>query len=144
MNIQLHDPSAARRTLRARIIPALLLLLVGAFTGCVGYVDGPPRADLYVPSPSLGPEDFVYYPGYQVYYSSNRRQYVYQEGRSWVSRPAPRRVSAEVLNASPSVRLDFHDSPALHHATVVKQYPKRWSPPRNESPRKDPGPPDRH
>ena len=74
-------------------------------------------------------DDYVYYPGYQVYYSSNTRQYVYQEGRSWVSRPAPPRVSVDVLFASPSVRLDFHDSPAIHHAAVVRQYPKHWAPP---------------
>jgi hypothetical protein len=33
-----------------------------------------------------------------------------------------------MLLASPSVRMDFHDSPAQHHATVVKQYPKNWKP----------------
>jgi hypothetical protein len=74
-------------------------------------------------------DDYVYYPGYQVYYSSNRRQFTYLEGRSWVSRPAPPRVSVDVLFASPSVRLDFHDSPANHHASVVRQYPKDWAPP---------------
>jgi hypothetical protein len=73
-------------------------------------------------------DDYVYYPGYQVYYSSNRRQFTYLEGRSWVSRPVPPRVSVDVLFASPSVRLDFHDSPANHHASVVRQYPKDWAP----------------
>jgi hypothetical protein len=111
--------------------------LLGALTGCVGYVGGPqPHGGVYVEPPSVyvasgvvvQPE-YVYYPGYQVYYSSNTRQYVYQDGRSWVSRPAPPRVSANVLFASPSVRLDFHDSPASHHATVVRQYPKNWAPP---------------
>jgi hypothetical protein len=24
--------------------------------------------------------------------------------------------------------MDFHDSPANHHAAVVKQYPKNWAP----------------
>jgi len=33
----------------------------------------------------------------------------------WVSRPAPMGVSADVLLASPSVKMDFHDSPANHH-----------------------------
>jgi hypothetical protein len=74
-------------------------------------------------------DDYVYYPGYQVYYSGSRRQYTYLEGRSWVSRPAPPRVSADVLIDSPSVRLDFHDAPASHHATVVQTYPKSWTPP---------------
>lgn len=73
--------------------------------------------------------DYVYYPGYQVYYRSNTRQYLYMDGRSWVSRPAPSRVSVEELFASPSVRLDFHDSPSIHHATVVRLYPKHWVPP---------------
>ena len=108
--------------------------LLGVLTGCVGYVDGP-RGEVYAPAPGVYAEgavvqqdDYVYYPGYQVYYSSNRRQYVYRDGRSWVSRPAPPRVSANVLLASPSVRVDFHDSPANHHAQVAKQYPKNWAP----------------
>ena len=116
---------------------ALGAALLGALAGCVGYEDGPRPARVYAPPPPpvyvesavVVPDDYVYYPGYQVYYSSNRRQYIYQEGRSWVSRPAPPRVSVNVLLASPSVRLDFHDSPAIHHAAVVRQYPKRWAPP---------------
>jgi len=82
-------------------------------------------------------DDYVYYPGYQVYYSSNRRQYVYQEGRSWVTRPAPRGVSVNLLLSSPSVRLDFHDSPAQHHATIARQYPKNWVPPGGNQGQKD-------
>ena len=112
--------------------------LLGALTGCVGYVDRPhhDHARGYPPPPPVYLErgvavqdDYVYYPGYEVYYSSNRRQYIYQDGRSWVSRPAPPRVPVDVLFASPSVRLDFHDSPSIHHATVVRQYPKHWAPP---------------
>jgi hypothetical protein len=73
--------------------------------------------------------DYMYYPGYEVYYSGSTRQYVYLEGSAWVSRPAPPRVSVDVLFASPSVRLDFRDAPASHHATVVQTYPKTWTPP---------------
>ena len=105
-------------------------------TGCIGYVDRPRAGTVYVEPPSVYVEggvvvqdDYVYYPGYQVYYSNNRHQYMYLEGRSWVTRPAPPHVSAEVLLASPSVRLDFHDAPSFHHATVVRQYPKHWAPP---------------
>jgi hypothetical protein len=124
------------KTKRSKIGFVLCAALLGALTGCVGYVDEPRHGRVYVEPPSVYVEsgvvvqdDYVYYPGYQVYYSSNRRQYIYREGRSWVSRPAPPRVSVGVLFASPSVRLDFHDSPANHHATVVRQYPKHWAPP---------------
>src|ERR1035437_1129239 len=93
---------------------------LGALAGCTGYVNGPRAGRVCVEPPSVYVEsevvvqpEYVYYPGYQVYYSSNTRQYVYLDGRSWVSRPAPPRVSADVLFASPSVRLDFHDSPAI-------------------------------
>jgi hypothetical protein len=107
----------------------LCAALLGTLTGCVGYVDGP-RAGIYAePSVAVVQDDYVYYPGYEVYYSSSRHQYAYREGNAWVSRSAPRGVSANVLMASPSVRMDFHDSPAQHHAAVVKQYPKNWSPP---------------
>ncbi len=110
--------------------------LCGALTGCIGYVDRPHPHHAYTQPPPVFVEsvvvvqdDYVYYPGYQVYYSSNRRRYIYQEGRSWVSRPAPPRVSVDVLFASPSVRLDLHDAPAIHHAKVVRQYPRHWAPP---------------
>ena len=104
-------------------------VLLGTLTGCVGYVDGP-RAGYYAePSVAVVQDDYVYYPGYEVYYSSSRHQYAYREGRAWVSRPAPRGVSVNVLMASPSVRMDFHDSPAQHHAAIVRQYPKNWAPP---------------
>lgn len=110
------------------------LALLGLLTGCVGYVDGP-REGAYTP-PSVymeagvaGQDDYIYYPAYQVYYSTYRRQYVYLHGRTWVSRPTPPRVSVNVLFASPSVRVDFHDSPANHHAEIARQYPKHWAPP---------------
>ena len=104
-------------------------VLLGTLTGCVGYVDGP-RAGYYAePSVAVVQDDYVYYPGYEVYYSSSRNQYAYREGRAWVSRPAPRGVSINVLQTSPSVRMDFHDSPAQHHAAIVRQYPKNWAPP---------------
>jgi len=104
-------------------------VLLGTLTGCVGYVDGP-RAGYYAePSVAVVQDDYVYYPGYEVYYSSSRHQYAYREGSAWVSRPAPRGVSVNVLLASPSVRMDFHDSPAQHHAAIVRQYPKNWAPP---------------
>jgi hypothetical protein len=116
---------------------ALGAAVLGALTGCVSHEDGPRHSQAYAPPPPpyvesrvvVVQDDYVYYPGYQVYYSSNRRQYIYQDGRSWVTRPAPPRVSVDVLLASPSVRLDFHDSPAVHHTQIVRQYPKHWAPP---------------
>lgn len=120
-------------------------LLAGMLAGCVGYVEEPRR--VYVAPPAVQVEtavvvedDYVYYPSYQVYYSSRHHHYVYLEGRSWVTRPAPPRVSVDVLFRSPSVRLGFRDSPSLHHAEVVRQYPRRWSPPRsapNRPPNRD-------
>jgi len=114
-------------------IAALSLL-----TGCVGFVNGP-RGEVYVPAPSVYveggvtvQEDYVYYPAYQVYYSSYRHQYVYRDGRSWVSRPAPPHVAVNVLISSPSVKVGFHDSPANHHAEIVRQYPERWAPPESK------------
>jgi len=108
------------------VLGAVLLVTL---TGCVAYVDGP-RAGIQVePYVFVTQDDYVYYPGYEVYYSSSRRQYAYLEGGAWVSRPAPRGVSVNVLLASPSVRMDFHDSPAHHHAAMVRKYPRNWAPP---------------
>ena len=99
-------------------------------------LDGPSHSRVYASSPSMYVEsgatfqdEYVYYPSYQIYYSSTRRQYIYQHNHTWVTRATPPRVSAEVLIASPSVRLDFHDAPAIHHASIVRQYPKKWAPP---------------
>jgi len=108
--------------------------LLGALTGCVGYVEEPhhvyaPPPPVYVERQVVVQPQYVYYPSHQVYYASHTRQYVYRDGRSWVSRPAPPRVSVDVLFASPSVRLDFRDSPSVHHASVVRQYPRNWKPP---------------
>jgi hypothetical protein len=133
---RLKRDNSLNRTKSSKIGFVSGVALIGALTGCVGYVDGPRYGRGYPPPPPayvgggvVMQDDYVYYPGYQVYYSSNRRQYIYQDGRSWVSRPAPPRVSVDVLFASPSVRVDFHDAPAIHHASVVQTYPKNWTPP---------------
>lgn len=109
------------------------IVLLTPLTGCIGYVDGPRAGGGYGAPPVVvttyvAPDDYVYYPGYEVYYSSSRHQYAYRDGRNWVSRPAPRGVSVNVLLASPSVRMDFHDSPGNHHAAIARQYPKNWKP----------------
>ena len=117
------------------VLGAVFLL---ALTGCVAYVDRPPQGSVYVAPPVVVvQDDYIYYPDYEVYYSSSRHQYAYQEGRAWVSRPAPRGVSVDVLFASPSVRMDFHDSPEHHHAEVVRQYPGHRAQPGSNQGRND-------
>jgi hypothetical protein len=74
-------------------------------------------------------DDYVYYPWFEVYYSNSRHQYGYRDGNSWAWRPAPPHVEINVLLGSPSVRMDFHDSPAVHHEAVVRSYPKNWKQP---------------
>jgi hypothetical protein len=71
-------------------------------------------------------DDYVYYPGYEVYYSNTRHQYVYQDGRSWVTRAEAPRGFAQARASAASVQVDFHDTPERHHAEVVKSYPKNW------------------
>ena len=108
---------------------ALGAVLLLTLTGCVGYVDRPPQGSVYMAPPVVVvQDDYVYYPDYEIYYSSSRHQYAYMEGGAWVARPGPRGVSVDVLLASPSVRMDFHDSPAHHHAAVVQKYPRNWAP----------------
>src|SRR3954463_14583044 len=108
----------------------LAVAVLGTLTGCIGYVDGP-RAGVYVEPPSVQVAvgyDYVYYPSYEVYYSSSQRQYIYLDGGAWVTRSSPPGISVNVLFASPSVRVDFHDAPSLHHATMAQMYPKNWAP----------------
>jgi hypothetical protein len=68
-------------------------------------------------------DDYVYYPDYAIYYNTSRHQYAYLNGGAWVFAAMPYGVSAEVLFASPSVHMDFHDSPEHHHAEMVHRYP---------------------
>jgi len=109
-------------------------VLLAALTGCMtegsgqrsGYRD---RPAVQVQATAVFQDDYDYYPGYETYYSRNRHEYVYRDGNAWVRRPEPRGVTADVLLAAPSVRLDFHDSPEQHHSSVVKSYPKDWKQP---------------
>jgi hypothetical protein len=103
---------------------ALAAALLVTLTGCVGYVNGSGGGDYAF----AAQDDYVYYPQYECYYSVSRHQYAYRQGNAWVARSAPQGVSVNVLLTSPSVKMNFHDSPANHHATVVKQYPKNWKP----------------
>ena len=73
-------------------------------------------------------DDYVYYPNYGIYYNSRRHQYAYLENGAWIWQPGPEGVSVEVLLASPSVRMDFHDSVDKHHAEMLQKYPKNWRP----------------
>lgn len=105
--------------------------LSATLTGCI--VDGASQHPRYQERPPVQThvavvfqDDYDYYPGYEVYYSRSRREYVYLDGGSWVRRSEPRGVSLSVLLAAPSVRMDFRDSPEQHHGTVVRSYPKNW------------------
>ena len=104
---------------------------LGALAFCVSQGAGQPATDpahvtVQVQAGASLQDDYDYYPGYETYYSRNRHEYVYQDGNAWVRQPAPRGVTVEALQAAPSVRMDFHDSPEMHHSSVVKSYPKDW------------------
>ncbi|MGA2787996.1 MAG: hypothetical protein ABSF60_10755 [Verrucomicrobiota bacterium] len=113
-------------------------VLLAALTGCVVNADAQGigitvQAPVVVVAPPVAvapavvvQDDYVYYPNYGIYYNSHRHQYAYLEGGAWVFAPVPQGVSVEVLLASPSVRMDWHDSPEHHHAEMVQKYPKNW------------------
>ncbi len=87
----------------------------------------PPRSDMRPTPPIVVLHDgYDYYPGYEIYYNRERREYVYREGKNWVHRSEPRDVKREVLIVAPVVRMEFRDSPEQHHDAVVKKYPKNW------------------
>ncbi len=102
---------------------SLLLLGAGWLAGCAG------TASVQTLAPRSGFENYVYYPNYEVYYARNRRQYVYRNGEAWMTSRKPVGVGAGELLGSPSVRLEFHDPPAAHHAEVTRMYPRNWTPP---------------
>lgn len=110
------------------------LLVLAMLAGCV---DTPPwggtskHPTTAQTQTALGRQDnYVYFPGYEIYYNSNHGQYVYWDGSAWVTRTElPRGVSVEVLLASPSVAMNFHDAPEWHHAAMVRSYPRNWGRP---------------
>jgi hypothetical protein len=110
--------------------PALLLCaaMLGMVMGCTE----PPQAGsaIVAPPPTvIVQDDYVYYPGYEIYYSNNRHQYAYLDNGKWIWSPAPQTVSIDTLRASPSVKMEFHDSPENHHVETLQRYPKNWTPP---------------
>jgi hypothetical protein len=112
------------------VLGATLLTML---TGSVGYADGlrvgivvAPPVVVVAPPVVVVQDDYDYYPNYGIYYNSHRHQYAYLENGAWVMQPAPQGVSVGVLMASPHVRMDFHDSPANHHAEMLRKYPKNW------------------
>lgn len=135
----LHDRSMVREmTNKSFPTPGPASLIVGtafiaALAGCaterpVQRTSGLARPVAQPPAVIVYQDDYDYYPGYEVYYSRTRREYVYREGRQWVRRPMPPGVPVEVLSASLSVRVDFRDSPEHHHARIVQSYPRNWTP----------------
>ena len=111
------------------VFAGVLLLALTLSAGNVGaqsvVIPASPPA---VVTPVVVSEDYVYYPNYGVYYNVHRRQFNYLRGNDWVSQPTPSGVSAQELFASPSVKMDFHDSPSKHHAQMLQKYPRNWKP----------------
>jgi hypothetical protein len=129
MNNKRHFPNAGQ------LGAVLSALLLAALTDGAGNAEAQ-KIEITLPVPVVVappvvvvPDDYVYYPSYGVYYNAHRRQYYYMNGNVWVTQPQPMGVTAEVLLASPSVNMDFHDSPANHHAEMLKRYPREWKPP---------------
>jgi len=115
---------------------ALGVLLLLATAGCSdspawgGWSNHPTLARLQA---SRGVQrNWVYYPTYETYYSSNYQEYVYRltffSGQTaWVTSAEPMApVTPEMLQATPAVDMQFHDSPSSHHAEIAKAFPKDW------------------
>jgi hypothetical protein len=132
------------------VLGAVLLAALTQSTGYAGGLHiGIDVAPVVVVAPAVVVEDdYVYYPSYGLYYNSSRHQYAHLEGDTWVWAPAPSGVSVDVLLASPSVNMDFHDSLANHHKEILQRYPKNWKPSDEHQDRKEDkkddrkGPPD--
>jgi hypothetical protein len=105
------------------VLGAALLTMLTASTS---YADELRVGITVTPPVVVVQDDYVYYPNYAIYYNSSRHQYVCLENGVWVMQPAPQGVQVGVLLASPSVNVDFHDSPANHHTEMLRKYPKNW------------------
>lgn len=118
------------------VLSAALLVALAGYAGSangqgIGITITPPVVVVapVVVAPAVVMEDnYVYYPSYGIYFNSGRNQYAYLQGGAWVWAPAPSGVSVDILLASPSVRMNFHDSVANHHAATLRMYPRNWRP----------------
>ena len=117
------------------VLGAVLLVALTENAGYAGGVnigiDVTPSVVVVAPPVVVAPvvvvqDDYVYYPSYGVYFNSRRHQYYYLRGDAWIWAPAPEGVTVDVLLASPSVHMDWHDSPANHHREMLQKYPKNW------------------
>ena len=128
--------------LSAALLVALVECVSSANGQSVGITITPP---VVVAPVVLAQDDYVYYPSYGIYYNSGRHQYAYLQGSAWLWAPAPSGVTVDVLLASPSVNMNFHDSLANHHATTLRMYPRNWKPSGTHQDKREnlkPGPPD--
>lgn len=99
--------------------------------GCLFMAPFPMAAVAVVPPvvvAPIGPNDYIYYPAYEVYYSPGMANYIYIQDGVWVTGPAPVGVSLQVLIGTPSVRLTLGGFPGHHHAANVRAYPRNWAP----------------
>jgi len=101
--------------------------LLVALAGCAGSAYGQ-GVGITITHSVTTEDTYVYYPAYSIYYNSGRHQYVSLQGGTLVWAPAPSGVSVDALLASPSVNMDFHDSPANHLAATLRMYPGNWKP----------------
>jgi hypothetical protein len=116
------------------VLLAVLIIGVGrADAQNSGVIVTPP----VVVAPVVTTDNYVYYPNYGVYYNNHRHQYHFLKGDVWMAQPAPAGVPVDVLMASPSVNMDFHDSPEKHHAEMLKKYPHNWKPSAEHQDRKE-------
>ena len=121
-------------------------VLLAALTESAGYagvsivISVPPPVVVAAPPVVIVQDDYAYYPNYVIYYNRHRHQYAFLDGGVWVFAPTPMGVSVEVLLASPSVHMEFHDSPEHHHAAMLQKYPRNWKPTGEHHDQKDAGP----
>jgi hypothetical protein len=75
-------------------------------------------------------DSYVYFPGYGIYYNRTKNQYVFPNGRAWITQNQPPGDMMGVdLQAAPSVLMNFSDAPERHHAAIVRAYPRDWGHP---------------
>jgi hypothetical protein len=80
----------------------------------------PSNTAVYAPGAVDAPDDYIYYPDAEVYYSPSLNEYSYRTGNSWVWRREPppgwRRNEA-------SVHIRINGGPERHHDEIRRMYP---------------------
>jgi hypothetical protein len=73
------------------------------------------------------PGNFIFYPGYRLYFGRQNQLYHYPPHDGWAAQPESEGINIDIFGGSPTVRAESDDAPPFHPSTDMRQYRPIWS-----------------